>query len=145
MKIFHARIAEPSHNDEDQPHAYQDIITTQTIDSIYAAGKAVGDAIVCDNDLQNLIAHSTPDCKYRWPPVDETTKKAVEKQLHNSISIYDDSRIFGKFEKAWQKQHISPESFALLHNSGTNALQALYFAAQFQPGDKVSFQFPGLL
>jgi hypothetical protein len=46
----------------------------------------------------------------------------VEKQLQESVSIYDNGGIFGEFERAWKKHHGLTESFALLHNSGTNAL-----------------------
>ena len=35
--------------------------------------------------------------------------------------------------------HQKPEWYSLLHNSGTNALQALYYGANFQPGDEVIF------
>ena len=110
----------------------------QTVDEIYAVGRAVGNATIGDGGLQSSSdAHSAPDLTYRWPPVDEGSGRAVQKQLQDSVSIYDNGGIFGKFEKAWEKRHGLPESYSLLHNSGTNALQALYFAIQLQPGDEV--------
>lgn len=47
------------------------------------------------------------------------------------------SGIFNTLEQAWQDYHEMPESFTVQHNSETNALQALYFAARLQPGDEV--------
>ena len=110
----------------------------QTVDAIYGAGKATGNARISDGGLQSSSdTQSTLDLTYRWPPVDDGSVKAVEKQLRDSVSIYDNGGIFGKFEKAWAKYHGLPNSYTLLHNSGTNALQALYFAIQVQPGDEV--------
>jgi hypothetical protein len=110
----------------------------QTIDNIYDAASKIGDTSVRYGSLVDLSnTHSVPDCTYRWPLIDGEIANAVEKQLQESVSIYDNGGIFGEFERAWKKHHGLTESFALLHNSGTNALQALYFAAQLQPGDEV--------
>ena len=136
MRVFHARIAEPS--SEYKLHACHDMSTMRTVDDIYAAGKAAGNAAISDGGLQSSSdASPAPDLTYRWPPVDEGSRRAVEKQLRDSVSIYDSGGIFGKFEQAWKRYHGLPESYTLLHNSGTNALQALYFAIQVQPGDEV--------
>ena len=136
MGEFHARLAEPSC--EYQLHACHDMSTMQTVDDIYAVGRAAGNTDISGGGLQSSSdAHPAPDSTYRWPPVDEESGRAVEKQLRESVSIYDNGGIFGKFEKAWKKCHGLPESHTLLHNSGTNALQALYFAIQVQPGDEV--------
>ena len=136
MRVLHSRLTEPSC--EDKLHARHDMSTMQTIDGIYAVGKAIGNALISDGGLQSSSdAHTGPDLTYRWPPVDEESRTAVEKQLGDSVSIYDNGGIFGKFEKAWKNYHGLPESYALLHNSGTNALQAIYFAIQVQPGDEV--------
>lgn len=136
MRVFHARVAEPSC--EYKLHASHDMSTMQTVDGIYGAGTAVGNAPISDCGLQSSSAtQSAPDLTYRWPPVDKGSVTAVEKQLRDNVSIYDNGGIFGKFEKAWKKRHGLPESYTLLHNSGTNALQALYFAIQAQPGDEV--------
>ena len=110
----------------------------QMVDDIYVAGRGVGNTAISDDGLQSSSdAHSVPNLIYRWPPVDERSRRAVEKQLQDSVSIYDNGGIFGKFEKAWKTYHGLPQSYTLLHNSGTNALQALYFAIQLQPGDEV--------
>ena len=136
MKVFHARITGPSC--EYKLHACHDMRTMQTINDIYAAGRAAGNAIISDGSLQNLSgACSIPDLTYHWPPVDKISACTIEKQLRDSVSIYNNGGIFGKFEKAWKNYHSFPQSHTLLHNSRTNALQALYFAIQVQPGDEV--------
>ena len=136
MRVFHAGISEQPC--EYKLHACQDMSTMQTVDDIYAAGRAVGKATISDGGLRSsTVAHSALDLTYHWPPLDEESGRAVQKQLRDSVSIYDNGGIFGKFEKAWKGCHGLPESYALLHNSGTNALQALYFAIQVQPGDEV--------
>jgi dTDP-4-amino-4,6-dideoxygalactose transaminase len=53
------------------------------------------------------------------------------------ISIYGSGGVFHDFETEFKEFHGVPNSFALLHNSGSNALQSLYFAARFMPGDEV--------
>ena len=136
MSVFHARLAEPS--SEYKRHACHDMSTMQMVDDIYNAGRAVGNTDISGDGLQNSTsAHPAPDSTYRWPPVDEESGRAVEKQLRDSVSIYGNGGIFGEFENGWKKCHGLPESHTLLHNSGTNALQALYFAIQAQPGDEV--------
>ena len=136
MRVFHARLAEPYC--EYTLHARQDMSTMQTIDGIYTAGKANEDAPISDSGLRNSSdAQAGPDLAYRWPPVDKEVGRAVEKQLGDSVSIYGNDGIFGRFEEAWRNCHDLPESYTLLHNSGTNALQAVYFAIQVQPGDEV--------
>ncbi|KAK5635040.1 hypothetical protein RRF57_010752 [Xylaria bambusicola] len=110
------------------------------IDNVYSKAQAYGSDAITFSDLQGSHTSSPlPDLSFHWPPVDSTSKKAVKEQIADCVSIYDNSGIFGKFEKAWREGHGVPDSFALLHNSGTNALQALYFAAQFQPGDEASY------
>ena len=136
MRVFHAGITE-------QPcgykvHPCQDMSTMQTMDDIYAAGRAIGNATISDGGLQSSSnAHSAPDLTCLWPPVNEGSGRAVQKQLQDSVSIHDSSEIFGKFEKAWKERHGLPNSYTLLHSSGRNALQALYFAIRVQPGDEV--------
>ena len=137
MSVFHARLAEPS--SEYKRHACHDMSTMRTVDDIYAVGRAAGDTDGGGGGgLQSSTgAHPALDTTYRWPPVDEESGRAVEKQLRDSVSIYGNGGIFGEFENGWKKCHGLPESHALLYNSGTNALQALYFAMQAQAGDEV--------
>jgi hypothetical protein len=138
MAAFHARVGGQASTNEYQSSMSRDMATMQTIGNIYDAIRTTGDASISHGNLMDLNeADSVPDCTYRWPLIDEEIANAVEKQLRESVSIYDNGGVFGEFEHAWKKRHDLAESFALLHNSGTNALQALYFAAQFRPGDEV--------
>ena len=42
---------------------------------------------------------------YVWPPITKVVEQVALKQLHTSISIYDRSGIFEKFESAFSKYH----------------------------------------
>jgi dTDP-4-amino-4,6-dideoxygalactose transaminase len=75
----------------------------------------------------------------QWPKISADVEEAVNTQLHTDISIYGSGGVFTDFEYEFQEFHGVPNSFSLLHNSGSNALQSLYFAAQFMPGDEVIF------
>lgn len=75
----------------------------------------------------------------QWPIIDRAVEDAVSQQLHEDISIYGNGGVFEQFETEFKKYHGAGSSYALLHNSGTNALHALYFAARLMPGDEVIF------
>ena len=136
MRVFHAGITEQPR--EFKLQVCQDMSTMQTVDDIYAAGRAAENATKGNDGLQSSSdAHSAPDLTYRWLPVNEGSGRAVQKQLQDSDSIYDNNGDFGKFEKAWKERHGLPNSYTLLHSSGRNAFQALYFAIRVQPGDEV--------
>jgi len=49
---------------------------------------------------------------YIWPPITRSAERAVLKQLHTSISIYNRSGIFEKFENSFANYH--NRDFALL-------------------------------
>lgn len=72
---------------------------------------------------------------FSWPRITPSLEKRVVEQLHESISIYDKSGVFEKFESAFARYH--NKNFALLTNSGTTALHSLYVGAGLQPGDEV--------
>lgn len=73
--------------------------------------------------------------QFVWPPITDHTEDVLIDQLHQSISIYDDSGIFGEFEQSYAAYHGMP--YALLTNSGTSALQTAYYALMLAPGDEV--------
>ncbi|KAJ8070695.1 hypothetical protein OCU04_001066 [Sclerotinia nivalis] len=141
MRVWRTTVARSNSENENQLFMHCDRVTMQTIDIIYARAGTTGNTE--DDPFHSLPdsskSNSIPDCMYRWPLIDGEVVNNVEKQLHENVSIYDNSGIIGKFEHAWKMYHGSAESFTLLHNSGTNALQALYFAGQLQPGDEVIF------
>ncbi len=72
---------------------------------------------------------------YIWPPITKAVEKAVLKQLHTSISIYNSGGIFGEFEKSFAEYH--GRKYALLCNSGTTAIHSMFVAAGFKKGDEV--------
>jgi dTDP-4-amino-4,6-dideoxygalactose transaminase len=80
-----------------------------------------------------VIAQPPPH--FKWPPINDKVRRAVNDQLERSISIYDRSGIFAKFESRFADYHA--RRYGLLHSSGTLALLAMYFGANLCPGDEV--------
>ncbi len=72
---------------------------------------------------------------YKWPPIDNRIEKAVINQLHKSISIYDKSGIFQKFEEDFAKYH--GRKYGLLCSSGTLAIHSMFTAVELKEGDEV--------
>jgi dTDP-4-amino-4,6-dideoxygalactose transaminase len=72
---------------------------------------------------------------YIWPPITKAAERAVLKQLYSSISIYDRSGIFEKFENSFASYH--ERKYALLTSSGTAAIHSMFVAAGFKEGDEV--------
>lgn len=71
-----------------------------------------------------------------WPLITEETKQAVLKQLTaNNISIYNRSGIFKEFEDRFAAYH--NRKYALVTNSGTNAIFAMFEGIALMPGDEV--------
>lgn len=73
--------------------------------------------------------------KYIHPRITKEIETAVIEQLHDTISIYDNSNIFGKFEKDFAEYH--NKKYALLTSSGTAALWSMYDAIGLQSGDEI--------
>ena len=78
---------------------------------------------------------TTPTPHFVWPPVDEEIEQAVLTQLHTSVSIYDRSVIFARFEDTFRDLH--GRRFACLFSSGTAALHAAFQALQLTRDDEV--------
>lgn len=84
-----------------------------------------------------------PPPHFRWPVITKAIEAKVVHQLAESVSIYDRSGIFEQFEEGFAAYH--GVKHALLFNSGTSALLAMYFAGEFRPGDEVlvpAYGFP---
>ncbi|KAL9611162.1 MAG: hypothetical protein Q9167_004184 [Letrouitia subvulpina] len=121
----------------------QDLVVTKTLQAIYRHAS--------DEDLKEHthLAHQNSakeepcaQSSYlamEWPKIDWEVEKAVSKQLHEEISIYGNEGVFEAFETEFKNYHGANSLYALLHNSGTNALHALFFAAGLMPGDEVVF------
>lgn len=75
------------------------------------------------------------EARFIWPLINNDVREAVLKQLDETISIYDNSGIFGSFEQKYADDH--NHKFGILFNSGTSAIMAMYFAINLKPGDKV--------
>ena len=65
------------------------------------------------------IKIDSPPPHFQWPVVDERVLEAVTKQLSESVSIYDRSGIFQRFEDRFAAAH--HRAHGLLFNSGTSA------------------------
>ncbi|KAL8952827.1 MAG: hypothetical protein Q9222_001262 [Ikaeria aurantiellina] len=122
----------------------QDLIVTQTLQAIYQ--HANHQPIKRQQNSVHYISGAEPNAHkdaqeliMEWPIINQATEDAVLKQLRSDISIYGNGGVFKQFESEFRDYHGVSSWHALLHNSGTNALQALYFAAGFMPGDEVIF------
>jgi len=73
--------------------------------------------------------------RFVWPKINKEIERAVIKQLHTSISIYDGGGIFNDFENKFAQYH--ERKFAILCNSGTNAIHSMFVAADLKEGDEV--------
>ncbi|KAL8696598.1 MAG: hypothetical protein Q9224_002711 [Gallowayella concinna] len=133
----------PSVQAEYETHRKQDIIVTRTLHAIYqhAKGPEVEQhQALADRPIGDLrIQEEFQNLAMGWPIIDEAIEAAVSTQLHEGISIYGNGGVFQRFESEFKMYHGASSSHALLHNSGTNALQAMYYAAGFKPGDEVIF------
>jgi dTDP-4-amino-4,6-dideoxygalactose transaminase len=70
-----------------------------------------------------------------WPIITKQVERAVVKQLHESVSIYNRSGIFKEFEEFFASYH--NRKYCLVGNSGTTSLYTMYVAAGVGPGDEV--------
>ena len=70
------------------------------------------------------IFKNKEDAKFIHPKITKNIEEAVIKQLHESISIYDNGGIFNEFETNF-KNYIGTE-YATTFSSGTAALWAMY-------------------
>jgi dTDP-4-amino-4,6-dideoxygalactose transaminase len=77
-----------------------------------------------------------PDAaRFNWPRITANTEQVVLKQLHEDLSIYDNSGIFGSFEAKFAKYH--NRKYSLLSNSGTSSILAMFEAIKLEAGDEV--------
>lgn len=111
------------------------------IESAYEAAKQRSTVIL--QDPQVMIESYRNQAENPWPIVTAEMKSAVLAQMDRTLSIYDSSDIFLKFEDEWARLHNA--SHAVVYNSGTAALTAMYFGAGLASGDKVlvpNYTFP---
>lgn len=77
----------------------------------------------------------TDENRFIHPKTTKEIENAVINQLHESISIYDNNGIFGKFEKEFADYHNA--KYGLTFSSGTAALWAMYEGINLKEGDEV--------
>jgi dTDP-4-amino-4,6-dideoxygalactose transaminase len=82
---------------------------------------------------RKAVEHPPPH--YTWPIISNRTREAVARQLDEAVTIYDRSGVFERFERKFAAYH--GVAHALLHNSGTCALLAAFYALGLKPGDEV--------
>ena len=75
------------------------------------------------------------EASFVWPRITTETERIVLNQLHDTISIYDNSNIFGRFEDKFAKYH--KRQYGLLSNSGTSSILAMFEAIELMSGDEV--------
>jgi perosamine synthetase len=76
-----------------------------------------------------------PAPHYKWPIITQGTREAVLKQLDTATSIKDCSGIIKEFETKFANYYGA--KYALLNNSGTISIFAMFDAIQLMPGDEV--------
>lgn len=70
-----------------------------------------------------------------WPVITEEYERAVVAQMHESMSIYNRSGIIEEFEDKFASIHDA--KYALLQNSGTNAIWSMFVGGDLRVGDEV--------
>ena len=73
--------------------------------------------------------------KYIHPRITKEIENAVIEQLYDTISIYDNSNIFQKFEDEFAKYH--NKKYGLVTSSGTAALWSMYDAIGLKSNDEI--------
>src|SRR3989344_2143845 len=73
--------------------------------------------------------------RYNWPIVDRDAEKAVVKQLHTSVSIYNRSGVIEQFENSYAKKF--GKKYAVLCSSGTLAIHSMFVAIGLKSGDEI--------
>lgn len=73
--------------------------------------------------------------RFVHPKITKGIEKAVIEQLYDTISIYDNSNIFKKFENEFAEYH--NKKYGLVTSSGTSALHSLFDSIGLGNGDEV--------
>lgn len=76
-----------------------------------------------------------PGPHFRWPVITDATRQAVLRQLDEAISVYDRSGVVARLEERLEAELGLPH--ALLFNSGTSALFAMFVGAGLTAGDEI--------
>jgi dTDP-4-amino-4,6-dideoxygalactose transaminase len=80
-------------------------------------------------------AVTLPGPHYEWPVITDATRQAVLRQLDEAISITDRSGVVARLEERLKAEYGLPH--ALLFNTGTSAIFAMFVGVGLGPGDEV--------
>lgn len=73
--------------------------------------------------------------KFIHPRITKKIESAVIDQLYNTISIYDNSNIFRKFEDSFSNYH--NKKYGIVTSSGTSALHSMFDAIGLKENDEI--------
>jgi perosamine synthetase len=73
--------------------------------------------------------------RFEWPVIDTGIRDAVMLQLETTLSIRDRSGVFEEFEERFANYH--DRRYAMLSNSGTSAIMAMFEGIEIGPGARV--------
>lgn len=73
--------------------------------------------------------------KFVHPVITKKIENAVIEQLYDTISIYDNSNIFMKFEKEFSRYH--NKKYGIVTSSGTSALHSMFDAINLKENDEI--------
>lgn len=121
---------------------------SQFIDDVISSKKKIDTQSIFDEYLQRdleisklifeMYGERLPSTiDFTWPRVTANTTERVIEQLQKNISIYDRSGIIKEFEEKFLEFINLKNSFALLFNSGTMAISALYKSICLMPNDYI--------
>ncbi|SNR74255.1 dTDP-4-amino-4,6-dideoxygalactose transaminase [Haloechinothrix alba] len=85
--------------------------------------------------LGGTPAVTVPEPHFTWPPIGDSAKNAVLRQLDQSVSIYNRSGVIEHLEDELSRYH--GVTHAVLTSSGTAALHSMYAACGLGTGDEV--------
>lgn len=80
-------------------------------------------------------AVTAPEPHFRWPLITDATRQAVLRQLDEAVSLNDRSGVVARLEQRLEAEFGLPH--ALLFNTGTSAILAMFVGAGLGPGDEV--------
>jgi perosamine synthetase len=113
-------------------------LTLETFQNLRAVAQVVRQLLARQ---QRLAIHggeravTAPAPHFRWPLITAETRQAVLRQLDEAISLYDRSGVVARLEQRLEAELAVPH--ALLFNTGTSALFAMFVGAGLGPGDEV--------
>ncbi|KAL9108234.1 MAG: hypothetical protein Q9227_006972 [Pyrenula ochraceoflavens] len=144
LYAFHEEICSSEPSEQYKAFKEQDLAVIRTIQRIYDSGN--NETSQASDSIPSVVgwrAYEKPKAstnnRFDWPVIDHGMELALNDQLHTTLSIYSNNGVFEEFEREFKEVHSQPEWYALLHNSGSNALSALYSACDLRPGDEVIF------